>query len=79
MLMTFVDGIVWGWVYYKTGRLLPCAILHSVGNLLCAVLPTFLMAVPFGMPIYIVIYYLAAPVTAAIIFAKFVKKQKMIA
>ncbi len=73
--MTFIAGLVWGYVYYRTDNLLPCVIMHSLFNILFGYLSAFLTGRGgIFMGVYFLIYLVIMPVCAVIILAKNGKK-----
>ena len=71
--MTLVCGLVWGMVYYETGRLLPCCILHALINLMLGILSSVLMSHNL-MIVYVLVYVLGFQIAAWIVLISHIVK-----
>ncbi|MGL4806341.1 MAG: lysostaphin resistance A-like protein [Bacteroidales bacterium] len=61
---TFLGGLLYGFIYYKSGSLLIAIICHSLHNLLCDILPSTNGHIS---PYLIGIYILAVPILVLLI------------
>lgn len=50
MVVTFVLGIMLGWIFYRTGSLIPCILVHMLFNL-----SNFLLYIPKNIGFYILV------------------------
>ena len=65
---TFVLGLVWAYVYIRTGKLLPATVLHSLSNIYCGFLTVFWpLDTPLGMTAYAFTYAMCMPCIAILI------------
>ncbi len=65
---TFVLGLVWAYVYIRTGKLLPAIVLHSFSNIYCGFLTVFWpLDTPLGMMAYAFTYVMCMPCIAILI------------
>lgn len=68
MFYTFALGLVWAYLYIKTGKLWPAIILHSLSNIYCAYIPIIANSVHPALSVLFVMFTVAVMVPLTIVF-----------
>lgn len=68
VIYTFILGLVWAYVYIRSGKLLPAIILHSLSNIYCGFLTVLWSTdTPLGMMTYAFTYVVCIPCIAILL------------